>query len=365
MNNSLKKTENTWLVGDSDNEVVLASRVRLARNFVGIPFPNRANAQQLEAVLMKAGDAFCDIENALKKRLDVLDIEKLGSLERQVLIEKQLIRRQMVVQPKSRAVFMDRDETAAVMVNEEDHLRIHCMGRGLCLEKQMERAFAIDDAIEASQDIAFDEKLGYITSCPTNLGTGLRATAVLHLPGLFYTQNMQNITTVSQQLGLSVRPLFGKGNESKGNLYIIANQMTLGFSEQGIIDNIVSAVQGITDNELRARKALQMFSGVMLENSARRALGIMKYSSLLEWDEAMEFISKIRLGIDMGYITEVSCEDMGRLIIAIQPAYIKYMRNNENMSPTELGKARADLVQAVLAGRGADYCTETGEKYES
>lgn len=364
MESSLKTPENTWLTGTADNEVVLASRVRLARNFAGIPFPNRADDQQLEAALMKAGDAFGDIENALNKKLDVLNIETLGSLEQQVLIEKQLVRRQMVAKPKNRAVFMDGEETAAVMVNEEDHLRIHCMGKGLCLDKQLERAFAIDDAIESRQDIAFDEKLGYITSCPTNLGTGLRATAVLHLPGLFYTQNMQNITTISQQLGLSVRPLFGKGNESKGNLYIIANQMTLGFSEQGIIDNIVSAVQGIADNELRARKALQMFSGAMLENSARRALGIMKYSSLLEWDEAMEFISKIRLGIDLGYITEVSRENMGRLLIAIQPAYIKYVENNENMSPTELCRARADLAQTILAG-GADHYRETGEEYES
>lgn len=356
MTNTLKRPENTWLTGTSDNVVVLASRVRLARNFAGMPFPNRANAQQLESVLMKAGECFSDIEIALKKRLDVIDVDKLGSLERRVLVEKQLVRSQFVNQSKSRAVFVDEDETAVVMVNEEDHLRIHCMGAGLCLEEQLERAFAIDDAVEARQDIAFDEKLGYITSCPTNLGTGLRATAVLHLPGLFYTQNMQNITTISQQLGLSVRPLFGKGNESKGNLYIIANQMTLGFSEQGIIDNIVSAVQGITDNELRARKALQMYSGARLENSARRALGIMKYSSLLEWDEAMEFISKIRMGIDMGYITEVSAEVVGRLLIAIQPAYIKYIENNENMSQTELSQARADLVQTILAGRGTD-CT--------
>lgn len=369
MDYRLMYTNNTWLIGASDNAIVLASRVRLARNFTGVPFPGRANDQQLEDVLRRVGDTISDIENALQTRLDVLDIEKLSKLEQQLLVEKRLVRSQMVAQPKSRAVFMDGDETAVVMVNEEDHLRIHCTGRGLCLEEQLERAFAIDDAIEASQDIAFDEKLGYITASPSNLGTGLRATVVLHVPGLCYTQYMQKMIPVIQQMGLSFRPLFDKGNESKGNLYIVANQMTSGFSEQEIIDNIVSAVQVITEKELRARLALLKFNGRVLKNSVLRALGIMKYSSWLEWDEAMDFISKIRLGIDLGFITEVSCKEMGKLVVAIQPAYIKYVGHyigkEEILSPEDLCAARASFTQAILADSGADHYTETGETNES
>ena len=204
--------------------------------------------------------------------------------------------------------------------------------------------------MEETQDVAFDEKMGYLTSCPTNLGTGLRATVLLHLPGLVYTRNINNIINISQQLGLSVRGLYGEGSETVGNIFAVSNQLTLGFTEQAIIENLMNAATQIIDNERRARKALSMTSKERLEDAVWRSYGVLKYARSLGESEVLELISKVRLGLDLGLLHEATAERFSELLIASRPSYLKNLAGNDNLSQTEIDRKRAAVVREILAG---------------
>jgi len=217
-------------------------------------------------------------------------------------------------------------------------------------------ASAIDDAFESRLDIAFDEKMGYLTSCPTNLGTGLRASVVLHLPGLVFTRNIANIINISQQLGLSVRGLYGDDKEVVGNLFRVSNQLTLGFSEQEIIDNLKSAVTEIIAHERRARKALALYMKEHLEDDIWRAYGTLRYARLLTEKEVLALFSKVRLGIDMRLVEEVSADCFPDVLIGSRASWLQNLAGTENMSKNELDKLRAETVRSALAahpGRAA------------
>ena len=220
------------------------------------------------------------------------------------------------------------------------HLVFINSGRARCLMQE----------VEEKLDVAFDEKLGYLTSCPTNLGTGLRASVILHLPGLVYTRNMHNITNISQQLGLSVRGLYGEGSETVGNIFVVSNQLTLGFSEQGIIENLTSAVGEIVAHERRARKALVAYSKERLEDAVWRAYGVLKYARSLGESEVLELISKVRMGVDMELLHVASPESFSELVLASRPSYLRNLVGNDNLSAAELDRKRAEMVRRVLAG---------------
>lgn len=233
VNELLRSSSLSWLAASGkDSDVVLSSRVRLARNFKEIPFPNRADFNQLAAVRLQAEKLLPGIAADLGQAFDLLDLERITPLQRDVLIEKQLISRNFIQNPQHRIAFITADRATSIMVNEEDHLRIQCMAPGLDLDTPFARASHIDDMVESQVDIAFDEKMGYLTSCPTNLGTGLRASVLLHLPGLVFTRNIQSIMNISPQLGLAIRSVYGDETESVGNLFQISNQLTLGFSRR-------------------------------------------------------------------------------------------------------------------------------------
>ncbi|MDY3297825.1 ATP--guanido phosphotransferase, partial [Selenomonas sp.] len=271
----------------ADSDVVISSRIRLARNFRKVPFPNRADFEQLAAVLQLADGVMPVVEQATRQHLARFALDHLTKLQRDVLIDKRLITNNLAKNPQDRAVYISDDASISLLVNEEDHLRIACRTPGLALEQAYETASAIDDAFESRLDIAFDEKMGYLTSCPTNLGTGLRASVVLHLPGLVFTRNITNIVNISQQLGLTLRGLYSDDKEVYGNLFRVSNQLTLGFSEQEIIDNLKSAVKEITANERRARKALALYMKEHLEDDIWRAYGTLKYARLLTEKEVL------------------------------------------------------------------------------
>ena len=203
VNELLRSSRLSWLAASGkESDVVLSSRIRLARNFREIPFPNRADFNQLAEVRLEAEKLLPGIAADLGQDFDLLDLERITPLQRDVLIEKQLISRNFIQNPQHRVVFITADRATSIMVNEEDHLRIQCMAPGLDLDTPFARASHIDDMVESQVDIAFDEKMGYLTSCPTNLGTGLRASVLLHLPGLVFTRNIQSIMNISPQLGL-------------------------------------------------------------------------------------------------------------------------------------------------------------------
>ena len=279
VNELLRSSSLSWLAASGkDSDVVLSSRVRLARNFKEIPFPNRADFNQLAAVRLQAEKLLPGIAADLGQAFDLLDLERITPLQRDVLIEKQLISRNFIQNPQHRIAFITADRATSIMVNEEDHLRIQCMAPGLDLDTPFARASHIDDMVESQVDIAFDEKMGYLTSCPTNLGTGLRASVLLHLPGLVFTRNIQSIMNISPQLGLAIRSVYGDETESVGNLFQISNQLTLGFSEHEILENLKTAVMEIVSHERQARKALALYMKERLEDEVWRSYGTLRYN---------------------------------------------------------------------------------------
>lgn len=339
----------SWLQpGGPEGDVALSSRIRLARNFRRIPFPGRADFQQLKEVADMASSLLGDLEDALDQPFDAVDMNKLTSLEREVLIEKHLISQNFIKHPQHRLAFVSADRRVSMMVNEEDHLRIQCMESGLDLAKPYTMASGIDDMVEAKLDLAFDESMGYLTSCPTNLGTGLRASVLLHLPGLVYTRNISNIINISTQLGLSVRGLYGDDQEVVGNLFRISNQLTLGFSEKEIMENLGSAVTEIASHERRARKALHLYRKERLEDEVWRAYGTLCYARCLSQKEALELLSKVRLGIDIGLIDEVDARCYAELLIGGRTSCLQNIAGNDNMSGAELDRLRADTLRHVL-----------------
>lgn len=234
------------------------------------------------------------------------------------------------------------------MVNEEDHLRIQCMAPGLDLDTPFARASHIDDMVESQVDIAFDEKMGYLTSCPTNLGTGLRASVLLHLPGLVFTRNIQSIMNISPQLGLAIRSVYGDETESVGNLFQISNQLTLGFSEAEIIENLKTAVMEIVSHERQARKALALYMKERLEDEVWRAYGTLRYARLLSEKEVLELLSKVRLGIDLKLINEVEAGCFSEILISSRTSYLQNLAENENLSKNEIDRLRAEHVRKAL-----------------
>ena len=331
-----------------DSDIVLSSRVRLARNFRQIPFPNRADFQQLSEVQQLAGSVLGDIEGAMDEPFDRIAMDQLTTLQKNVLIEKHLISQNFVRNPQYRSVFISNDRGCSIMVNEEDHLRIQCMVSGLDLATPFARASRADDLIESKLDIAFDEKMGYLTSCPTNLGTGLRASVMLHLPGLVFTRNINNIINISPQLGLAVRGMYGEGTDVVGNIFQISNQLTLGFTEEALIENLTSAVQEIIAHERRARKALQLYTKDRLEDEVWRAYGILQYARFLSDTETLSLLSKLRLGIDLGILPELDAKCFTEILLASRSSYLQNLAGNENMSKNEIDKRRAETVRELL-----------------
>lgn len=339
----------SWMNGSgTDGDVVLSSRVRLARNFCRIPFPNRADLAQLEKVQNLVVSVLPSIEDVTDEPFEEIVLDKLTKLEKNVLIEKHFISSNHIKNPQHRDVLISDDGKVSIMVNEEDHLRIQCMVAGLDVKTPLKLASKIDDAIEAKVDIAFDEKMGYLTSCPTNLGTGLRASVMLHLPGLVFTQQISGIINISPQLGLAVRGLYGEGTEVLGNIFQISNQLTLGFTEQELVDNLTSAVKEIIAQERRARTALKLYSIDKLEDEVWRSFGVLKYAHSLSSKEALSFLSKVRLGMDMGIIKGTVPEVFNELLVASRTNYLQNLQENENMSQSEIDKKRAEIVRKAL-----------------
>lgn len=351
LENLLQTSKVAWLTADgADSDVVLASRIRLARNLRQLPFPNRADLAQLQTAEETLAAAMPAVEETLGEKMTRVALENISGLQREVLRDKQLISENLLKNPQHRTVYSDASQNVGIMVNEDDHIRIQCLTAGLNLEKPLKMAFAVDDALEGQLDIAFDEKMGYLTSCPTNLGTGLRASVLLHLPGLVFTRNVGSIINISPQLGLAVRPLFGDEKEQPGCLFQIANQLTLGYSEQELIDNLRGAVTEIVAHERRARKALALYMKERLEDEVWRAVGTLSYARLLSEKEVLELASRLRLGIDLKLIRGINPACYGELLISGRSTFLQNLAENENLTQTEIDRLRAQHVRKILEG---------------
>lgn len=350
MENELYASPNLpWLsTHGREGDVVLSSRVRLARNFERLPFPNRADRSQLAAVEKTVAAMLPVIEETDGQLFEFLKVDELTGLEQEVLCVKNLLSRSLVKRTECRGALISDDLSASILVNEDDHLHILCMAPGLELDQPLARAQRLDDAFAARIPMAFDEKLGYLTSWPSNLGTGLRASVIMHLPGLVFTENMDNIIRVSSQLGLNVRGLFTGGKEILGSLFRISNQLTLGFSETDLVSNLKSAILEIAVQERRARKALELHQSLRLEDNVWRAFGALRYARRMHSGDALDLMSKLWLGIEMKMVDTVKPDFFPELLVANREEYLKYIAGDENLPKEDLYRLRADIIRQAL-----------------
>lgn len=337
-----------WMEGSGpEADIVISSRVRLARNLRGFPFPSLASDEQRERVL-KMIEKILQKERERFSNFKLIKMESLSPINRQVLVEKHLISPLLAKETRFSALALREDEVLSIMINEEDHLRIQCLLPGLQLEKAWQEVSLFDDYLEENLDYAFNEELGYLTACPTNVGTGLRASVMLHLPALVITQQINRILSAVNQVGLAVRGLYGEGTEVVGSLFQISNQITLGLSEEEIWHNLYSVTMQLISQEKRAREQLLNEGREKLADRAGRALGIIKYARLLDSQEAMQLLSDVRLGLDLGLIEGISVRVLNELLVLTRPGCLQYLKG------TKLGAYERDLERAIQVQKTLD-----------
>ena len=338
----------TWMQQDGpDSDVVISSRIRLARNIANISFSPLMTEQVTEELLARVQSVVGSQSFRELGDYQMIRIKDLDPLERRILVEKHLISPRLSDDFQHSAVILKDDESANVMLNEEDHLRIQCIYPGLQLQKGFQLANQIDDAIEQTVEYAFDEKLGYLTSCLTNVGTGLRASAMLHIPALVITGQVKRLISAIQRVGLAVRGYYGEGSEAAGNIFQISNQLTLGLNEEEILENLEDVIKQIIEHERDARKNLLHHSKAQLEDKIFRSLGILAYARVISTQEAMERISDIRLGIDLGMIDGVSCNILKELMVLMGTGFMQRHAGRE-LTAEERDSKRASLIRERL-----------------
>ena len=336
-----------WMEGTGpEADIVISTRVRLARNMRNFPFPPLASDEQREKVLRLAEDVFLKNEEK-SPELQMLNINSLSPVYRQVLLEKHLISPLLSKENRFSAIILRDDEVISIMVNEEDHFRIQCLLPGLQLEKGWQEASRCDDYLEAHVDYAFDEEKGYLTACPTNVGTGLRASVMLHLPAIVLTQQINRILSAVSQVGLAVRGLYGEGTEIVGNLLQISNQITLGQSEEEIWQNLYSVTSQLINQEKNAREHLLNEGREKIADRAGRAYGILKYARMIDSQEVMQLLSDIRLGVDLGLLKDVPVKVLNELLVLTRPGCLQYL-NGKTLSHYERDLERAVQIQKWL-----------------
>lgn len=330
-----------------DDDIVLSSRIRLARNLDEYTFPLLTYKHDGEAVLNQIKSHIGEHTNDELAKLELILMQDMESIQKQVLVEKHLISPHLANDASHGAVLLSADESISIMINEEDHIRIQHLASGLKLKEVLERSNHIDDLLEETLDFAFDEKRGYLTSCPTNVGTGMRASVMMHLPALVLTQQLNRIAPAINQLGLVVRGIYGEGSEALGNLFQISNQMTLGKSEMDIVEDLQSVVLQLIERERHAREMLLQNSKTQLENRVYRSYGVLQYSRIIDSKEAANCLSDVRLGIDLSLIQDVSRTILNELMILTQPGFLQQYAG-ERLSPNERDIRRASIIREAL-----------------
>ncbi|MBD3233160.1 MAG: protein arginine kinase [candidate division Zixibacteria bacterium] len=336
-----------WLKGSgAEAEIVLSSRVRLARNISGVNFPPNASEEELEQVLSTAVDLF----NAEKPNLrgKVVFVKDLSDVDRSFLVERHLVSPEFMQNFPGRGLYINKNENICVMINEEDHLRMQAISSGLAIEDAFDEANKLDELISGKIEFDFDSDFGYLTSCPTNVGTGLRASVLIHLPGLVLTRDIDNVISKITKLGLAVRGFYGEGTDISGNLFQISNQTTLGRSEEDIVESLQQVTDQLIEYENGARDRLYHDARDQLEDKIWRAYGVLLHARVLESDEVMNLLSAVRLGCGMGIIKDVSLTTINELLLLSQPAHLQKFLNKE-MSAEDRDISRADLVRDKLS----------------
>lgn len=326
-------------------DVVISSRVRLARNLRGRPFPAHADEGQLEGILGQVEAAVARTGSSLR----MTRLSGMSPVDRLVLVEKHLISPQFADRPEYRAVVLRDDEAVSIMVNEEDHLRIQTIIAGLQLTSAWRLADQLDDLLEEHLDYAFDEHKGYLTACPTNVGTGMRASLMLHLPGLIMIDQARKVLSALAHLGFNVRGLYGEGSESHGGLFQVSNQVTLGQSEEETINTLLSACRQVIEHERGARQALLRESKTQLEDRLWRSYGILANARMISSDEALRLLSDLKLGLDLGVISGIPAQVAKELVVLTRVGLLQKIAGKD-LGPAERDFYRAAMIREKLRG---------------
>lgn len=327
------------------NDVVISTRIRLARNLKDFPFPCKLNSQGREKVIEKVRDAVKKSNSPVASDFSFIKMSELTSSQSVSLVEKRLVSPEFISETDGRALLISKDECFSIMINEEDHIRLQVITKGLSLEQAYDTADKLDTLLDENLDFAFDEKLGYLTQCPTNLGTGMRASVMLHLPALEKSRAINRIAGNLSKLGLTIRGAHGEGTEPKGALYQLSNQVTLGISEKAAIENLKNITEQLIAQENQARERL--CSSIDIQDAISRSLGILRSALVISHDEALKLLSNVRLGIVSKQITDVSTETIDKLMLAVEPATLT-VTLNKNLSAHDRDIERAKLIRAEL-----------------
>ncbi len=343
---TLLKNPADWMQGHGPHsEVVMTSRIRLARNLRGWPFPGWASERKLTELLADVRPIIADLP-IMKDGFDE-EYSNLSKTRKQVLVERHLVSREHAARSTGCAVVVDRRQSVAIMINEEDHLRMQGIRAGLDLRTAHEMINAVDSELEKQLPYAWDQRLGYLTACPTNVGTGMRASVMLHLPALVLSDQIKQVMHAVNKIGLAVRGLYGEGTEALGNLFQVSNQHTLGETETELISRIEGVAEHIVQAEKNAREKLLQESPVMLHDQVGRAYATLRFAHILNSKEALNYLSLLRLGADLDLVSGCDRGLIDMLLLEIQPAHLQ-LAARKDLSPEGRDSRRAEITRERL-----------------
>ncbi len=324
-----------------EGDVVISTRIRLARNLKDLPFPSGMSPEQKAELISRVKEAMGDRMSQFQY-LDMAQTLKRDALS---LVERHLISPEFAQQGDG-GLLLSKDESISIMIGEEDHLRMQALGSGMQLDEQYQRIDQLDTDLDSQLGFAFDERLGYLTGCPTNLGTGMRASLMLHLPALQQAGTISQLAETVSKLGLTIRGLYGEGSQSEGDIYQLSNQITLGISEQAAIENLKGIAMQVIQREREARKELA--GQPQYEDRIWRALGILQTARVLSHSEFMTLVSHLRVGVSLGMIPNLTLDTLNELMNNVQPATIM-MQARKDLTPEQRDLQRAKLVRETLS----------------
>jgi protein arginine kinase len=347
---NLMQSSGEWLRGNGlDNDIVVSTRIRLARNLASFPFSNRASAHQKAEIEHMLRDRLTGLDYGTK--LDYVSLAPLDAVDRQFLVERQLISRELANNDGPRGVVLSPTETISVMINEEDHLRLQVLRSGMALDDAWQEIDRLDDALEQKVNYAFSEEFGYLTACPTNVGTGMRASVMMHLPALVINKEIEKVFRALQKINLAVRGLYGEGSRASGDFYQISNQVTLGKAETAILTDLRGVIPNIIHYERQARETLTRERRSALEDKVRRAYGTLQNATMMTSEETMDLLSSVRLGVNLGLLDSLNIPQVNELFLHTQPAHLQKLMG-ASLDGEERNSARARYVRTRLRELG-------------
>ncbi len=342
----------SWYIDQGpDSDVIISSRIRLARNLTDFPFPHRMDTRQAGQVAEAVIKAFLDEDPERLHGFLNIDLESLGEIDRLALVEKHLVSEDLAKPGKHHRVIISRDEALSIMINEEDHIRIQAMKAGLDLAGAYALAAEASRRFEGQLSVAYSDPYGFLTACPTNTGTGMRASAMAHLPGLVMTGKIRTIVDSLGKMSFAVRGYYGEGSKSQGNVFQISNQLTLGLSEEDLITDLRRMLGQLIEQERKARQAVFKSRRLFVEDKVMRSYGLLQQVRLISAEEALGLISDLRLGLALGLIQGYSEPDINRLVASLGPASIQ-KSHGQPMNPEERDAARAEAIRSLMRNNG-------------